>query len=131
MTDAEKTAPKQQKKKVPGRPFPPGVSGNPAGRPKGSLSLTDLLRQVLLKVPPGDDPRTHAEIFIEKVVQQGSMGDSSAQKLIMNYIEGLPKQTFNIGVDKDNLKDLTDFFRLAAKSPKEDEPQGSQPEQQS
>src|SRR3954471_23938000 len=32
---AEETAP-IRKKRGPGKPFPPGVSGNPAGRPKGA-----------------------------------------------------------------------------------------------
>lgn len=133
MESTEKTEKKQKKRGNVAnlKPFKPGESGNPAGRPKGSLSLVDLLRNVLLSTPPDEDPRTRGQRLVEKIADQANMGDSSAQKLIMNYIEGLPKQTFNIGVDKDNLKDLTDFFRLAAKPPKEDEIQGTQPEQQS
>lgn len=37
MTNAENTAPNQQKRVV-GVPFKPGQSGNPAGRPKGARS---------------------------------------------------------------------------------------------
>lgn len=37
MAHADETAPKQQKRIV-GRPFEPGKSGNPAGRPKGARS---------------------------------------------------------------------------------------------
>ncbi len=37
MSTAEETAPNQQKRVV-GRPFEPGQSGNPAGRPKGARS---------------------------------------------------------------------------------------------
>lgn len=36
MADADNTAPKQR---VIGRPFKPGQSGNPAGRPKGARSI--------------------------------------------------------------------------------------------
>ena len=44
MSNAEFTTPEQHK--VIGRPFPKGVSGNPAGRPKGSRQILagDFLR---------------------------------------------------------------------------------------
>lgn len=32
---------------APGRPFPPGVSGNPAGRPKKGEAYSDYLRELL------------------------------------------------------------------------------------
>lgn len=37
MSDADKTTPKQQKRVI-GRPFKPGQSGNPEGRPIGARS---------------------------------------------------------------------------------------------
>lgn len=46
---AEQTAPEQQKRVV-GRPFQPGQSGNPAGRPKGARSkLGEAFVDALLK----------------------------------------------------------------------------------
>ena len=99
------------------KPFKKGESGNPAGRPKGSLSLTELLRNMLLTVPEGEDKRSHAERFVSKIIDQANAGDSTAQKLVMNYIEGLPKQTFQVGVDKDSLGELTTFFRAVANQP--------------
>ncbi len=38
----ETSAKKQHKANPRGRPFPPGVSGNPKGRPRGSLNKTTL-----------------------------------------------------------------------------------------
>lgn len=46
--DAVTSAEKQETKRVIGRPFPAGVSGNPAGRPKGSTSLKVFAREYLL-----------------------------------------------------------------------------------
>ena len=46
--NAEKTAEKQQKR-VPGRPFKPGQSGNPAGRPQGALNFATKWRLFMEK----------------------------------------------------------------------------------
>jgi hypothetical protein len=40
-------AQKAKKERTRGRPFPPGVSGNPRGRPKGALGKRTLLRRQL------------------------------------------------------------------------------------
>lgn len=39
----------QAKQRVVGKPFEKGKSGNPGGRPKGSVSITTLLRHKLLE----------------------------------------------------------------------------------
>lgn len=63
MTPAETTAPEQRPIAVidgvvRGRPFLPGESGNPAGRPKGSLSIRDSIRQYL-----EDNPAELIKVF--------------------------------------------------------------------
>jgi hypothetical protein len=100
----------------------PGNSGNPNGRPKGSFSLVEMIRHKLEEVDPLDnDKRTYAQILVAKIIEQGAKStDTTSQKLIMNYLEGLPKATLNIGGDKDSLEALTEFFRGMAK-PKTDE----------
>ena len=40
-----------KKERVIGTPFPKGVSGNPAGRPKGSFSITTKIKQHLEEHP--------------------------------------------------------------------------------
>lgn len=58
-------------------PFRPGQSGNPAGRPKGSINKQlALLRDAVEKVLP-------------LVVERAMNGDTEAQKLILE--RGLPK----------------------------------------
>lgn len=103
-----------------GKLLPGGPSLNPAGRPKGSFSLVEMIRKKLEEVDDTDtNKRTYAEILIAKIVEQGAKStDTTTQKLIMNYLEGLPKATLNIGGDKDSLEALTEFFRGVAK-PKE------------
>lgn len=107
--NAEKTAKKQQI----GRPFPKGVSGNPEGRPVGSLSLITLLKQRLELVGP-DQKRTIAEHFIDNVMQDALEGNEVARKIVFQYIEGMPKQNVDLGIDKEGLAELTIFFKSLA-----------------
>jgi Family of unknown function (DUF5681) len=60
MADADDTAPKQR-----GVPFKPGVSGNPAGRPRGARSrlATDLLEAL------ADDFSEHGAASVVKMRQ--------------------------------------------------------------
>lgn len=55
------------------KPFAPGQSGNPKGRPKNEFSLTALLRQAMekdaidgVKIPAG---KTVAQALVERVVE--------------------------------------------------------------
>lgn len=110
-TPAEISAGKQQKKGKPrGKPFKPGQSGNPAGKPPGTLSLVGLLKKRLAEIHP-DQKRSFAEVFIDNVIQDAMDLDGPSRKLIMNYIEGMPKQQMLIDTNKDTLGELTDFFR--------------------
>jgi len=56
-----------------GRPFTPGQSGNPKGRPKGSRNAVTLLAEALLN--------DEAEAIIRKVVDKALEGDSAAMRL--------------------------------------------------
>ncbi len=55
MTDADNTAKKQQKRVI-GKPFKKGQSGNPAGRPKGSISVVAELKKKLEEIPNEGNP---------------------------------------------------------------------------
>ena len=79
-----------------------GQSGNPKGRPKGSgLRLTPLLKAELETVPEGQK-HTYAELFIKKLMKKAMVeGDMQSLKLIINYVDGLPKQ--DIALDGESL----------------------------
>ena len=67
----------------------PGNTANPNGRPEG-FSLTDMLRREIQKVPEGQK-LSYAEAFLRKMLSKAiNEGDHASQKLIMNYLEGLP-----------------------------------------
>ncbi len=61
-----------------GRPFQPGVSGNPGGRPAGSRNRATLAVQALLE---GD-----AEAITRRVIDLAKKGDMAAIKLVLERI---------------------------------------------
>lgn len=81
-----------EKKQNPPNQFQPGVSGNPAGRPKGSRSFTTKVREALEKIADGKD-YTYEEAFIKSILKKAIVdGDSTIQRLIWNYLDGMPIQ---------------------------------------
>lgn len=91
--------------------FKPGFSGNPAGKPVGSKAFTTKIRQALEKIVEGKD-YSYEEAFIKSVLKNAIVkGDPATQRLIWNYLDGLPKATLDIGADKDSLAELTAFFK--------------------
>jgi len=90
-----------------------GQSGNPAGRPRG-IGLTDLLRHIL-EEEEGRTGKTKAELFLDSLQRDAVKGDPTARKLIMNYIDGLPKQSINVvhHIPK-NIVDAIRAARLAS-----------------
>lgn len=72
--------------------FGPGNRANPGGRPKGSLSLSAILREVLASTPEGSD-RTFARGIVEATVRDALKGDGQARKLCWAYIEGDPARS--------------------------------------
>lgn len=72
--------------------FKPGVSGNPKGRPP-VFSLTEMIRRKLQEIPPeyAKDKKSYAELLVTSMLHKGIVEkDHSTQKLIINYMEGLP-----------------------------------------
>jgi hypothetical protein len=74
LSVAENTAQKQQI----GRPFEPGQSGNPAGRPKGSRNKATLAVEVLLD--------GEAEAITRKAIELAKNGDLAAIRLCLDRI---------------------------------------------
>jgi hypothetical protein len=74
----------------------PGESGNPAGRPKGSLSLTDILRRQLQETLQDGSKLEKAEALVAKLIAVASGGDMQAMKLILDRLEGSPRQAIDL-----------------------------------
>jgi hypothetical protein len=65
--------------------FTPGQSGNPGGRPKGE-SLTARLRRYLDE--EGEDGRTRAERFVERLAEMALAGNVHVMKMVLDRLDG-------------------------------------------
>lgn len=82
-------------KKVPGRPFPKGVSGNPSGRPKSNLS--SLLAQYgRERDKKSSDKRPREERLVDDIWTSALNGDESCRNLIWERIDGKVKQSLGL-----------------------------------
>lgn len=71
-------------------------NGNKKGRPVGAKSFTTKVREALKKIADGTN-YSYEEAFIKSILNKAiTEGDSSTQKLIWNYLDGLPHQTADI-----------------------------------
>src|SRR5215475_9848913 len=66
------------RKQPPGRRFRPGVSGNPAGRPKGARNKSTLAAEALLD--------GEAEALTRKAVEMALGGDTVALRLCLERL---------------------------------------------
>lgn len=113
------------------KPFKPGQSGNPKGGKTGSISITAAIRERLNKFYPEKSAKIDGKIakkirktYLQKIVETMfdnaiASKDQRALAQIHAYIDGHPKATLDVGVDKTELEALTKFFRIAAKPKKE------------
>lgn len=75
-------------------PFPKGRSGNPKGKPKGTVSITTHLKRLMtakLSVPEltGSDVKLAAkELIALRLVKDAINGNSHAQDTIIERLEG-------------------------------------------
>jgi len=100
-----------EKGKPRGRSYQPGESGNPGGRPLGARNkdkgmLADLMKEYLeesqvIEVGKGKNKHstllTRKELFIRAVFNETIKGNVAAQRLVFNYVDGLP--TLNIALE--------------------------------
>jgi len=84
-------------------PFPKGVSGNPAGKPKGVehsktrlLRLLQLVTKVRNPVTGEDEEFTIAEQLDMKIIAKAMKSDIRAYQEILDILEGRAKQTNEI-----------------------------------
>ena len=68
----------------------PGQSGNPEGRPTGSISLTETLKAMLRR-----NPEALEEIVIA-LINEGRMGNMVATKEMLDRVDGKVAETHKI-----------------------------------
>lgn len=90
--------------------FVKGVSGNPGGRPK-KKPVSDALVEELRRIGRGD--QTKAQLAARKLVSLMLAGDVHAAKLVLAYVEGLPKQEININL-RERAEQLADELGVDA-----------------
>jgi len=74
---------RSEQKKQRGRPFAPGVSGNPGGRPKGARNLASIIAAALTD--------KDASAVVRAVVAKAKKGDMAAARLVLDRIWPAPR----------------------------------------
>lgn len=72
------------------KPWKPGQSGNPAGRPPNPDSITNLMRVAGDMV--GKDGRLRKEALVEKLWHRAEEGDFRVAEYIIDRLEGRPRE---------------------------------------
>lgn len=108
------------------RPWQPGQSGNPGGRPK-KRPISDELERLLAQEAPGSGGKPWAEVIAEALLRKARKGDVRAIAELANRIEGKPHQA--VEVDLNGTLGLAE--RLAAARKRVNEIKGLVPDQQS
>jgi hypothetical protein len=97
----EKTTTGRLRGGVTGKGFKSGRSGNPGGRPKGTL-----LDKTLVELLQADGGR-HSWAIAEKLIAKAKRGDVKAARLIAERTEGRPKQKIDMNMGVDGSLDLS------------------------
>jgi len=82
---------------ITGKGFMPGQSGNPGGRPKGSVKVSSCYELSLARPFPEDPQgRTYAQVIADRTVELATEGRIDAIKEVTDRTEGRSKQTINV-----------------------------------
>ncbi len=88
-------------------PFKPGQSGNPNGRPKGSLNRSTIAKKWLEVMQDSKNPisgevekLSQADLMTLALIHKARKGDVSAYKQLMDSAFGLPQQNVNVTEEK-------------------------------
>lgn len=75
--------------------FKKGQSGNPNGRPVGSVSIVEGIKKKLLEVEPANK-KTYLELFLSKLFLKAiKEGNEQLMKDMINRVDGMPKQSID------------------------------------
>lgn len=95
-------------------PFKKGQSGNPNGRPKGTVSVVSKIKSMLDEIPTEDnkEKKTYLELLV-KTIMTKSIKDKDTQMIrdLINRVDGLPKQTLGLDTrDNGNITGINITF---------------------
>lgn len=95
-TKGELTPKKQLPKALEKNKWKKGQSGNPNGRPVGSVSIVEGIKRKLLEVEPANK-KTYLELFLSKLFLKAiKEGNEQLMKDMINRIDGMPQQRTDI-----------------------------------
>lgn len=100
MSDADNTAGKQR-----GRPFKPGQSGNPDGRPKNSRNKTTLMLEALFE--------GEAEEIAKKAVELAKAGDGPVLRAMLDRLAP-PRKDSPVTLDLPSIETAADTKAASA-----------------
>jgi len=84
----------------------PGQSGNPAGRPKGALNRSTLVRQLLdAKATDGGDGSV-ADQLVRAMIKKATNGDVNAYRELMDSAYGKIKDEADVGITYNLMPEL-------------------------
>lgn len=95
MSKDNKTVAKTTKKQlggVTGKGFMPGVSGNPNGRPEGSVSIVEGIKRKLMEIEP-INKKTYLDLLLNTYFKNAIKdGDTGLIRDMINRVDGMPLQ---------------------------------------
>ena len=81
-----------------------GQSGNPNGRPGGSVSIVEGIKKKLLEIEP-INKKTYLELFLSSYFKNAiKNGDTNLMRDIINRVDGMPKQNVDVMSDGEKLQ---------------------------
>ena len=130
MKSVEQETDKEEKEIREGKPietgvkrdgrFVKGISGNPSGRPKGSVvSITSEIKKQLSEIPKGEQQNKLSKIV--KVIFDKALKEKDDKMLgrIWAYIDGSPRQSTEIKLDTELTINITDTYKPIMIEPRE------------
>lgn len=87
-----------------------GQSGNPKGRPQGSVSIVEGIKQKLLEIEPANK-KTYLELFLSKLFLKAiKEGNEQLMRDMINRVDGMPNQKIDANINQVNvnIKDVGD-----------------------
>lgn len=108
---SEKIIKKHTKKQLPAgmKPWKPGQSGNPNGRPKKGTAIADCMREYLAGTIDTEGGKiTRQQALVKAIFAKAMKGGDAAQRLMLQYIDGMPKQQIDHTHHYDPTDNLSD-----------------------